>query len=113
MNTYVHWTRKELYAEWDRLLGIPEDQNRQRGEVEELQLADLTEALWPTPALLPVEIMRGQLEALERSLDEPTSKEAADEIYLQMVDLQQAIERENGAMDDYAFGRNLLKAGPL
>lgn len=77
----------------------------------EVNAADLVEVVTPEPLL--VEVMQARFDALEKALDEPMSQERANEIMNELVDLQAAIEKENGAMDDYAFGRTLLKDGPL
>ena len=60
-----------------------------------------------------VQEMQARLDMLEAALDEPIGMERAREVMAEMIDLQAAIEKENGAIDDYAFGRMLLKAGPL
>ncbi len=113
MSTYT-WrneqrTRKEMLGFWDTLLGIPEDSGKPRTETEELQLAALQEMLWPTPALLPVEVMRAQIERVLRDLDEPHAPEVNAELYAQAVELQAAIDREDDGLDDYAFGRTVAQ----
>lgn len=58
-----------------------------------------------------VETMRRQLEKLETAWTDALTKEQADAIFPQMADLQAAIEKLNGAMDDYAEARREARFG--
>lgn len=95
-------TLPEKMQEWSDLLDIPlpECQNRPRTDAEDLRLTELTSELYPKPEPLLVEVMRAQLDKIMADLDEPLPLITARELMLQAIDLQAAIERENGAFDN-------------
>ena len=97
MKSYL--TRKEMYAAWSDLLDIPEREDRDRTEVEELELDDLTNALFPTT----VDNSR-RIAALFTELDECTNFQRILEIdeALRGYGVEAVTPEENRELERYA-----------
>lgn len=94
---------KEMEAAWDDLIDIPSREGRELTDSEMIELTELTAKLYekyrPAP-LLAVEVMQARFAELEVQLATADNAEVFESICAELTELQAAIEKENGAMDD-------------